>query len=670
MRKFSKLISLALAVVTVFSVTACRDNPQSDDGGNGNASHTPEIPIAEGVHDMTYTEADGYLLQNGKTDYKVVVPAVLTTELGVARTELVTLFAEATGVTLEVIPDEGLTHDEDNKYISLGNTALYQTAGISDRVDASVLKRDGARIITKDKTIYFMGGTSDFGVLYGVYDFLDINFGFEVYFKDSYALSTGVRELRLHNYDVTDVPDIEFRTRTSGAQNESTDDYNDRMFSYRTRTRDSFYDFLLPINRNLDVHNSIPAYFPHAEYDNSEYGSYIYGGQQLCYTAHGNADAYEFMTSEAAKEIEQALTDYTPAAYPNIKAVLLGEEDNAQMCNCTSCQEVRKKYNNSDAAAIIIFMKDVAGKVDAWMAQEENAAYRREGFQYMFFAYWGTEHSPFVYNSATGTYEAADSAVLPEDSNVVPFIAVKSLDHGKPLTSDANALAFNDLAAWTTVFPGSWVWSYGGVYTNYFCFVDNYAFYSEFFPYVAQSDVRFSFVQQHNHQRGSDTGFFNLAAYINGKLQWDASQDVNELIDRYFEGVYRAAAPAMKEYFTLCRLWFADALRDEQVWSTVITGNAKYFKIGTINNLFAQLNKAYEAIEVYERDEVLYERIKKNIDSEWLFPAITALNSNFEGYYTTDELSAMKTKFKEVCARLGLVAASETEDLSGLLNSL
>ena len=152
MRKFSKLISLALAVVTVFSVTACRDNQQSDDGGNGNVSQTPEFPIVEGVHDMTYTEADGYLLQNGKTDYKVVVPAALTTELGVARTELVTLFAEATGVTLEVISDEGLIHNEDNKYISLGNTTLYQTAGISDRVDASVLKRDGARIITKDKT--------------------------------------------------------------------------------------------------------------------------------------------------------------------------------------------------------------------------------------------------------------------------------------------------------------------------------------------------------------------------------------------------------------------------------------------------------------------------------------------------------------------------------------
>ena len=667
---WKKMIGLALAAVTVFSVAACGTSNSGGGNTGGGTIPTPDIPPVEGEHDMTQTETDTYLLKDGKTEYKVVVPEVLSTELSIARTELVTIFAEATGVTLEVITDAGLEHGENNKYISLGNTELYKTAGISDRVDASALRRDGVRIITKDKTIYFMGGTSDFGVLYGVYDFLYLNFGFEVYFKDSYALKTGVRELKLQEYDVTDIPDIEFRTRTSGAQNESTSDYNDRMFSYRTRTRDSFYDFLLPINRNVDVHNSIPAYFPHAVYDNHEYGQYIYGGQQLCYTAHGNKDAYNFMVSEAAGKIEQALMDYTPEAYPNIRAVLLGEEDNAQMCNCSSCQIVRRKYNNSDAASIIIFMKEVAGKVDEWMAEEEHAAYRREGFQYMFFAYWSTEHAPFTYNTSTKTYEAADSAILPEDSNVVPFIAVKSLDHGKPLTSDANATAFNDLAAWTTMFPGSWVWSYGGVYTNYFCFVDNYAFYSEFFPYIAQSNVRFSFIQQHNHQRGSDTGFFNLAAYVNGKLQWDASQNVGDLIDRYFEGVYKAAAPEMKQYFNLCQLWFADALRDEQVWSTIITGNTNYFKIGTINNLFAQLDKAYEAIKVYERDEVLYNRIKNNIDSEWLFPAMSAVNSNFDDYYTTDDLAAMKAKFKDVCARLGLVAASETEDISKILNNL
>ena len=657
-----KLLGLTLAAVTVFSVAACSD------GGDGGGDENKD---PNGVHDIIAEETDHYLLQNGQTQYKIVVPEETSLEINTARNELVTLFKEATGATLQVITDEGLAHSATNKYISLGKTALYTSAGIESKVDAATLKRDGVRILTKDQTIFFLGGTSDYGVLYGVYDFLNLHFGFETYFKDTYALKTGVRDLKLYSYDITDIPDIEFRSRAIGAQYESTTAYNDKMYSYRTRTRDHFQNFLLPVGGYIE-HNSIRGYFPHEEYDSSEYASDIYGGQQLCYTGHGKKEVYDFMVDEAAKKIEASLMRYTPESYPDMNAVQLGTEDNNQMCPCNACKAVQEKYNNSIAATIIIFLKDVARKVNAWMEEEENAAYKREGFQYMFFAYWGTERAPVTYNEETGTYDApVDNAILPEGLNVVPFVAVKNLDHGKPLTADKNRIAYLEYMAWTSLYPGSWMWTYGHSYNDYWFFADIYAFYSEILPTMAENEVKFSFIQIHNHQRGSDTGFNNLAAYIIGKLQWNSSLNVGKLIESYFEGMYQNAAPAMKEYFKLCQLWFADNFRDAQVWDQRTDVIVSYFNVGTLNTMFTKLDEAYEAIKIYERDEATYNRIKLNIDTEWLFPAKIAVGGSFTEYFTTSSMAAMKTKFKEACASLGMVALTETNhDLASFLNSL
>ncbi len=658
MKKFIKsCLCFALALVSCLSVVGCKE--KNDDNGKDDDKKT------SGTHVFDYTETDSYLFRNGASEYKIVIPETTSLEASYARTELVNLFREATGITLPVITDKDLKHEAKNKYISLGRNNLFATSGLESKVNADELKRDGVRILTKDKTIFFVGGTSDYGVLYGVYDFLEMHFGFDVYFKDNYSLRKDVKELKLCNYDVKDIPDIDRRSRASGAQNESTSQYDDRMFSYRTRSRDTYWSMLLPINGYRE-HNSIRGFFPKEEYE--EENPEFYGGGQLCYTAHGKK--YDLMTDIAAQKIEEALMLHAPDRYPDICAVQIGIEDNNNMCNCKTCDEMQKKYNNSHTAAIVRFVKDVGKKVDAWMAKEENAAYRRENFAYMFFAYWGTEHSPYTYDSASGKYVAADKAVFPEGVNIRPFIAIQTIDHGKSLYAPSNAASYEDMISWMKVFPNCWVWSYGSAYNDYFCFVDNASFYADLVPVMVENDVQMSLIQQHSSQRGSDTGFFNLSAYIDCKLRWNSSLRIDELIDKYFDGMYLGAADAMKDYYMLCKLWFADAFRNERVWSNTITGKSDYFKIGTINAMLEKLDKAYDAIEVYRRDEATYNKLKTNIDTEWLFPAKTAVSSNFAEYFTSTELDAIKAKFKSVCVKIGLTNAGESLDLAGFLNAL
>lgn len=670
MKKFIKnILCLLLMVAVCVGTAACKkgDGGKTPDGTNPDSNPGTSGEAVIGTHKFDYTETDSYLFKNKSTEYKVVVPEVSSLEVNYAKNELVNLFREATGITLQVITDKDLSHDAGNKYVSLGKTTLFSTAGLNDKVDAAKLKRDGVRILTKDNTIFFVGGTSDYGVLYGVYDFLELHFGFDTYFKDNYSLKTDVKELKLCNYDVTDIPDIEYRSRASGAQYESSSEYNDRMFAYRSRSLDTYWSKLLPINGYRE-HNSIRGFFPKEVYE--EQNPEFYADQQLCYTAHGNEIKYKLMVEIAAEKIEKALTELPPDQYPDICGVQIGIEDNNNMCNCAACTALQNKYNNSNTAAIIIFLKDVGKTVDEWMAKEENAAYKRDNFAYMFFAYWGTEHSPYTYDEASGKYVAADDKVFPGDVNIKPFIAIQTIDHGKSLYAPSNAASYQDMLSWLNVFTDCWIWSYGSAYNDYFCFVDNYSFYADLVPVMAKNNVQMSLIQQHSNQRGSDTGFFNLSAYVDCKLRWNASLKIEELIDKYFDGMYLDAADEMKEYYLLCKLWFADALRTERVWSNAITGKSDYFDIGTIKAMFSKLDKAYDAIEVYRRDEAVYDKLKTNIDTEWLFPAKTAISDNFSDYFTSAELSAMKTKFKSVCVNIGLTKMGEAMDLSGFLSVL
>ena len=139
------------------------------------------------------------MVKDGKTSYKVVVPEIETQSVSYAKSELSRFFKEATGIDLKFVKDTGLTHNAENRYISLGDTSLYKSLNRSD--DMRSLKKDGTKIFTKDNTVYIIGG-AETGVLNGVYDFLKINFGFEYFFTDSYTLRTNVTNLKLLDYDV------------------------------------------------------------------------------------------------------------------------------------------------------------------------------------------------------------------------------------------------------------------------------------------------------------------------------------------------------------------------------------------------------------------------------------------------------------------------------------
>ena len=674
-----KIISLLLVLMLFASLTACGGNKGDSNGDVSSEQESisvPEQPKKENnryngdsgkwtaTHRFERTELSEYIVKDGKSDYKILVPE-LTTFTTFARDELVRFFKEATGVTLETVSGDSITHTAGGKYISIGDTNAFKTSGLS--VDKSALGRDGTRILTKDKTIYIVGGT-DNGALYGVYDFLKMSFGFEVYYKDCYDIDTGVKDLKLCNYNVTDIPDIPWRSRVGILQCESQD-MDDYMFAYRLRTTDMLENLMFPIHKELGnsgsasdrLHNSL-FYLPEEQYKGEHPNFYSTQGEQLCYTAHGDSDEYETMVDICAQKVEQSIK-----WYPTLNTVHIGIMDNWQSCQCDACKAFAASHNNAESAAVYKFVQDMARKVVDWMNLPENAEYKRDDLQFTFFAYQWTLKPPFEIKD--DKVIIADDIVPDSDLKIKPFNAFSSFDFGVRMDSPANAEQIEYATQWARYVSDGWSWTYGCFFNDYFCFYDPYSFYDDYYKWLYEQKYQFTFAQFHSRQRGADTGFYTLANYLTCKLTWDSSLNTAELIDDYFNAMYSDAADAMKEVFYECRIWFAEAHEyNGWGWSSnqlQPTTKTSLISLGFVNTLFNKLDKAYAAIEKYQKDEATYSKLKEHIDIEWLFPAKCAIGLYANQY----DVSEIKPKFKSLCNSLGITKVAENVGIESFLDT-
>ena len=87
MKKLYKLMALTLGTLTL--ATAGLSGCKKDDEKDAATTKTPEINsdyVYDGTHVYTATDTNDYLVKNGKTDYRLVIPAESSASLRVART--------------------------------------------------------------------------------------------------------------------------------------------------------------------------------------------------------------------------------------------------------------------------------------------------------------------------------------------------------------------------------------------------------------------------------------------------------------------------------------------------------------------------------------------------------------------------------------------------------
>ena len=142
-KKLFKLVNIALSLVSVFSVAGCRNN-QGGSTVNNSVNDPSKNVYKYGTHSFVIKETNEKLLDNGATNYKVLLPrSASATEL-LAANELVSLFYEATGINLHIYNETDNIKASDGKFISIGKTKLREAH--NEKFDAKILGADGIMI--------------------------------------------------------------------------------------------------------------------------------------------------------------------------------------------------------------------------------------------------------------------------------------------------------------------------------------------------------------------------------------------------------------------------------------------------------------------------------------------------------------------------------------------
>lgn len=696
-----KILAFALAAVTfVCGLTGC--------SGNGGKTDDPT--------DNRIKETSYDLVSGGRTDYTVVYPEDMANDsyVDIAVEELCNFFTESTGNTIACVSDKGLTHKASNKYISIGNTALLASSGIE--VDTSALGGDGYKIKTVDQSVYLYGKTT-YGTLYSVYEFLNRQFGYEFFAKDCYSLEKNVKSKKLLDFDYAYTPSIAQRFMADGTLNYDSESAR-RM---RSAPVDSFLvapdkgrwhttQGLVRIETYLnpdDPENYHPEFFGYnlPEEESANTGSHSYyeavkkyptvsvdeetakknrdlinGRLQLCFSGRPHADGKDDGTpadqtplvNAIVKQMKYFVDKFVESKVDdNDLYMCFTQMDNFDWCECDYCRATTAEYGGSMAAGYIV----VANKVADIMYDYVKSTYGRE-FTTFIFAYQNTEKPPV--RETNGKYEPildgryGDDIIL--SKHVSLLYAPIAACYYNSFYDEVNVTEYERMEQWRLLTDNVGVWTYGKTfYHDFFVPMNSYNSLKENFNFFMENKVNFLHAQGQSWNRQC-TEWNDLKTYLNASLAWDYTQDMDEMIDKFFTNFYGDAAPAMRKWFDDFRLWHT-AQTESRGWNYRGTSagrktmDASFYPYGKLMQWQKNLDEAYAAIEKYKTsDPALYDKLERRITKDGLSLKylIYNLHESTIGYAEADRIYR---QMMEDAVRVGVTECKEDRPLEELLRT-
>lgn len=630
-------VCLACLVFAVFAAPGCSCKKKKNDP----SAPTDGTVQTHGTHERSVQTAQGeYFVQSGKTAYKIVIPSAPRIKEESAAALIADMWQEATGVQTDVVYDEGLTYSADARYISVGNTALKAQA---DPKADRALGTSGFVIRTVGKSVFLFGET-DYATLYAAQDFLWETVRYEFYYADTYALKKSDKDIAFARFDITEVPDIEYRASNYGWI--SADE--DILDNYRMKSRENI---IMPVIDSVDVHNSF-GYLPNRK----EHPLWISdGGEQVCYTAHGDKTEYALMLAEATDTLKRTLRLYTDR-----NVVTMTIQDSSDFCSCPACSELVRTYG-ADSASVILFCNDLNREIRAWFATEEGKPYARD-LNIIFFAYLATVGAPTEYNEATGTYTAKNG--IHTDDGVSVFLAPIYGDFTRPAQDGANLRLQRDLESWHSVSDEMFLWLYGTDFKFYLAPYDTFNALQGTLKLAASKGVKYLFEQcEVDSVGGASTGWGVLKAWLAAKYAWNVNYDGRELTARFFRGYFGEGAEAMRAWFDAQRVHI-EYLKEFRKY-----GGAQSCYMDMMKEEFWQksmlldfLSKTQDALDAIaplrSTDPDRYALLHDNITRERvsLYYLLIGL---YDYSITAEALSEYKQNFKEDTLRLGFAYSAE-----------
>ena len=438
MKISKRIVAGILAVITIFSLVGCKKDKKEENllypSGNGGS-------VSGTTHETVVGTTGHKLVDNGATQYKILVSEDGKKLYADAINEFQYFFEEATNIKLDVVVNNSIQWSESVKYISLGNNSLLSSANIS--VDTTTIGAQGYQIQTKGESIFICGEKR--GVLYGVYETLYHLFDYETLSNKVTYIKKGITDVGLPNFNIKDCPDIEYRIPVTGTQR------LDLESAHRMR----MMIMEEAVMAEGGAHNVLKYIVPFEKWKDTKPNWFSNDKTQLCYTAHGVQEEYDAMVAEAVTNIKNIID-----RFPNQDSIGITQMDVETWCECSTCQGL-EDYYGTNAASQIHFINDVTDIVNVWLKEERGG---RE-IQFMIFAYHKAELAPARQN-ADGTWTAIDNSVKLND-NVAIWIAPLYEDYTISVHHPDSLNIRKMMESWHACTNTYYVWAYNVYFDDY-----------------------------------------------------------------------------------------------------------------------------------------------------------------------------------------------------------
>lgn len=647
---FSKFLALTLCAVTALSGVACSNQTTTTPGESGGQTN---VLFDRGIHQVKYTLTDYDFIKNGKSDYKIVIPANCESRISYAAEEIKTLVLESTGVVLPIVFDNTVSYSESAKLISLGNTSFFDKSGITLTDD---LENHGYVIKTRGQNV-FIAGKSAPAVIYGAIGFLEIEFGFDMLSGDTYLLNKGDTDAKLKNFDVKDVPDINVRKLTNPFMTEK----DSNLFRMKLVPND--HDLMYG---DTSVHSSF-TWIPKETYNNPDDPEnyhpkwFSVDGTQLCWTARGDETERKALEDTFYnKMIAQAKSN------PNGYMWSVTQADKYTWCQCDACIAETEKYNNSNSSGMIKMCNALAERVEAWMNTEEGKPYKRD-FKIFFLAYNKTLGAPVNYDEKNDRFTMIDG--LKCHKNVSVYIAPIEMSFVKSMTDVENARFYNAFRGWTLICENVMYFDYISNYNDFLVSYDVFNTLQESIARVVNANgYMYSALGQYGHSNAA-TGWQFLRSYLVSELAWNVNLSVDELTDKFFDGFYADGSANMRKYYDEYRVQSKYATDAGIMDATGVYGRVigkGYFPKNFVERWIGYCDSAIQDISYLQKvDMEEYIKIYNHIITERvsLYYMLVQL---YEEEYSDAYIEQIKNQCRKDCETVGISACAEGKPISDI----
>ena len=660
---FNLFITLSLAFISLFSFSTANIAFANDDEDTSQVI-ADRLTYTDGVHQLkaNFVEEEDYIVRNGNFEYQILLPAIQKTIEATAYSEFTILLKRAIGnVPFSVVFDDAITaFNPEDKYISIGQTKLLGPEFANVDYDLDQLGKNGARIKTVGKSIFLVGGI-DNGILNAVYTFFRLAFNYEQYTKNCLEIDTNVQNLKLIDFDVIEVPDIQYNTATYGptASYKTPVEADYRALLQEGITRDDVAKEINLSQERLRYYGQTNHYLLNlvfGKYNNQTTGSnhatlviysepnkaapgnediemkhdlWFSNGHQLCYKAKGVDEEIPNMQRFGANYIISVMKKNPVSKYPGADYYPFGNMDGGGYCECDYCRASMAENNGTYATAYIEFVNGMCEMIEEEQQKslndgdDTNDDWVRPNFQFMLYAYDRTKKAPAEYDEELGKYVTLNGLEVSEhihmSTTAYPFARYDLYDE-----RTTGLLA--SVQAWGDIVHNFGVWDYANNYLATGVFMDCLnGFSSAKAQHMASLGVEWRTTEV---QSGKEvvSCWFNLTYYIIGKQCWNSVYDAEELIDNFFNAYYGPAADTMKALYYSQRV---HGMHQQEKYylrkSNTILGigytawDAIDMPYQLIKVWVSQIDKALLDIEPYKHvNEDLYLTYKERIEIECL----------------------------------------------------